>query len=82
MQSAETPISYRIGKCVAVQRSPLHGALLEAGASEDAASRAAEEVAELGNRIARVEARIPVLTWLMGIMLVINIGVVAVMFGR
>lgn len=51
---------------MALQLGALRNALLEAGASEDKADRAAEEVASYETRLASIESRLSVLTWMAG----------------
>ena len=51
---------------MALQLGSLRTALLEAGASEEKADRAAEEVAGYENRLAAIETRVSVLTWMVG----------------
>lgn len=49
---------------MALQLGALRTALLEAGASEEKADRAAEEVAGYESRLAGIESRLSVLTWM------------------
>jgi len=44
----------------------LRAALVNAGASDDLASKAATEVATYETRLANVESRLSVLTWMVG----------------
>jgi hypothetical protein len=51
---------------MALQLGALRNAPLEAGATADKADKAAEEVAGRDNRIAGVQTRLAVLTWMAG----------------
>jgi len=62
---------------MALQLGALRDALLEAGASPDSARKASEEVAGYEGRLAAIDSRLSVLTWMAGT----NIGLtVAVLF--
>ena len=52
---------------MALQLGALRTALLEAGASEDSATKAAEEVATYETRLASIDTRLAVLTWMVGL---------------
>jgi hypothetical protein len=62
---------------MALQLGALRDALIEAGASEDKASRAAEELASYENRLATIESRLGVLVWMVGTNLAVTLGVLA-----
>jgi phage shock protein A len=63
---------------MALRMGSLYDALrLAQGVSEDDARKAAEEVANYENRIARVEARLDTLTWMVGT----NIGLTLLVIG-
>ncbi len=62
---------------MALQLGALRNALLEAGATADKADKAAEEVAGYDNRIAGVETRLAVLTWMAGA----NLALTLLLFG-
>lgn len=51
---------------MALQLGALRNALLEAGASPDKADKAAEEIAGYENRLAGIETRLTLLTWMVG----------------
>ncbi len=51
---------------VAMQLGALRNALIEAGTSHPAAGKASEEVASYDTRIATIETRLAVLTWMSG----------------
>ena len=62
---------------MALQLGSLRNALLEAGATQEKADRAAEEVASYDNRISGVETRLAVLTWMAGA----NLGLTLLLLG-
>ena len=62
---------------MALQLGALRDALLEAGATMEKAELAAEEVASYEQRIAGVDTRLTVLTWMVGT----NIGVTLIVLG-
>jgi hypothetical protein len=49
---------------MALQLGALRDALIDAGATPDKASKAAEEVAGYENRLGAIETRLTVLTWM------------------
>ena len=51
---------------MALQLGALRDALLSAGVPPDKANKAAEEVASYENRLSAIEARLSVLTWMVG----------------
>jgi hypothetical protein len=51
---------------MALRLGALHDALLNAGADPDSARKAAEEVASYENRLAAIDTRLAVLTWIAG----------------
>lgn len=51
---------------MALQLGALRDALLEAGASPDAARKASEEAASYETRLAGIEGRLTTLTWMVG----------------
>lgn len=55
--------------------SELYDALLEAGASEEKARKAAESVAGFENRFASLEGKITLLTWMVSTNVVLTLGV-------
>jgi hypothetical protein len=55
--------------------SSLYDALLEAGASEEKARKAAEEAASYEQRFQSVERKLDVLTWICGTNVIITLGV-------
>lgn len=60
---------------MALQLGALREALIEAGASEEKARLASEEVATYENRLASIDSRLGVLTWMVGTNLVVTLGV-------
>jgi hypothetical protein len=65
---------------MALQLGALRTALLDAGAASDKADKAAEEVAGFDNRIASVETRLAVLTWMTGANIALTLLVLGSMF--
>jgi len=59
---------------MAIGLMKLNDALLAAGAPEDKARAAAEEVATYETRLAAVEARLTLLTWMVGTVIVLIVG--------
>jgi glutathione S-transferase len=61
---------------MAVMMGRLYAALREANVPEDKATAAAEEIAAYDNRLAAIESRLAVLTWMVGstIALVVAVG--------
>ncbi len=47
----------------------------DAGASPDKAERASEEVATYESRLASIDGRLTLLTWLIGVELVLTVGI-------
>ena len=62
---------------MAVMMGNLYAALVEAGASEPEARKAAEEVAGFENRLASLEGKLNLLTWMVGF----NIGLTLLLTG-
>lgn len=65
---------------MALMMSQLFDALRLAGAPEDRARAAAEEVAAYENRLANVETKLAVLTWMVGANIALTIAVVVKLF--
>ena len=65
---------------MAVMMGSLYSALVKAGAGEDDAKKAAEEVAGFENRLASLDARVLVLTWMVGFNLAMTVAVVGKLF--
>jgi phage shock protein A len=63
---------------MALMLGNLHDALTAAGATPELARKAAEEVAGYENRLAKVEAKLDVLQWMVGA----NIGLTLLVLGR
>lgn len=59
---------------MALQLGSLRDALREAGASEETARKAAEEVAAYENRLASLENKLNLLTWMVGFNLAMTAG--------
>lgn len=69
---------------MALQLGALRDALIEAGASEEKANRAAEELAGYENRLSKIDlqleqlgGRVTLLTWMVGTNLALTLGVLA-----
>jgi hypothetical protein len=65
---------------MALQPAALRDALLEAGASQESARKAAEQPAGYENRLAGSETRLSVLTWISGTNVALTIGVLIKLF--
>lgn len=61
---------------MALQLGALRDALLEAGASQDKATKASEEVAAYDSRLAAIEGRLNTLTWMVGSCLTLIVVVI------
>lgn len=62
---------------MALMLGKLYTALREAGADDNRAREAAEEVAGFENRLANVEAKLLLLNWMVGFNLILTIALVA-----
>ena len=60
---------------MALRPGALHDALLNAGADPEVARKAAEEVASYENRLASIDTRLPVLTWIAGSNLAMTLAI-------
>jgi hypothetical protein len=60
---------------MALRLGALRDALMEAGATVDKANKAAEEVAGDESRLASIDTRLSVLTWVAGTNLAATVGV-------
>lgn len=67
---------------MALQLGALREALLEAGASQEKASRAAEEVAAYETRLAGLDGRVQLLTWMVGFNLAFTLAILWRVFSR
>jgi hypothetical protein len=67
-------------KAMALMLAKLYTALREAGADDDKAREAAEEVASFENRLANVEASLMVLKWMVGFNLILTVAIVGMLF--
>jgi hypothetical protein len=65
---------------MALMLSKLNDALLAGGTPADKAQAASEEVAAYENRIAMVDTRLAVLTWMAGANLALTIGILFKLF--
>ena len=65
---------------MALMLAKLYTALREAGADDDKAREAAEEVASFENRLANVEASLMVLKWMVGFNLILTVAIVGMLF--
>ena len=62
---------------MAMMMSALYDALRSAGAADESARKAAEEVASFENRFAKVEGELAVIKWMVGFNLALTAGVLA-----
>jgi hypothetical protein len=60
---------------MALMMGKLHEALIGAGADPNAAREAAEEVANYDNRIAKVEADLVLLKWMLGFNIAMTLAI-------
>lgn len=60
---------------MALMMAEVYEALLEAGASEEKARKAAEAVAQYENRLAKIEADVGLLKWMVGFNLVATMAI-------
>jgi hypothetical protein len=60
---------------MALQLGALREALIDAGASPEKADKASEELAGYENRLASMDTRLTLLTWMVGFNLALTIGV-------
>jgi hypothetical protein len=58
----------------------LYSALKQAGADEDHARKAAEEVATYDSRMSTIENRLSVLTWMVGTNVALTLAIVGKLF--
>ena len=65
---------------MALMLSKLYLALKEANVPEDKAAAAAEEVASFENRLAGVETKLSLLTWMIGVNITLNFVVIGRLF--
>jgi hypothetical protein len=65
---------------MALQLGALRDALIDAGAQPDKARAAAEEAALYENRLASMDSRLSVLTWMVGANLALTIGILFKLF--
>jgi hypothetical protein len=59
---------------MALQLGALRDALIDAGAKPEKADKAAEELAGYENRLASIDSRLTLLTWMVGFNSVIMLG--------
>ncbi len=59
---------------MALQLGALRDALAEAGASADSARRASEEVASYEARLASIDGKLSVLTWMVATNIAVSVG--------
>jgi len=62
---------------MALMMSALYDALRTAGAGDDSARKAAEEVAAYDNRFAKLEAEVAVVKWMVGFNVALTAAVLA-----
>ena len=65
---------------MALQLGALRDALLEAGASPEKATKAAEELASYETRLAGIEGRLSTLTWMVGTNVALTVAVLFKLF--
>ena len=65
---------------MALMMGKLHEALIEAGANQNAAREAAEEIANYDNRIAKVEADLVLLKWMLGFNIAMTLAILWLVF--
>lgn len=65
---------------MALMLGALRDALIDAGAKPDKADRAAEELAGYENRLASVDTRLAVLTWMVGINVTLSLLLIGAAF--
>lgn len=65
---------------MALQLGALRDALIEAGATQEKADKAAEELAGYETRLAGIDTRLAVLTWMVGANLALTLAVIAKLF--
>jgi hypothetical protein len=65
---------------MAIMMRELSQALRAAGAPDDDAAKAAEEVAGFQNRLSSVATRLAVLQWMVGFNIALNVAVVVKLF--
>ena len=65
---------------MAVMMGNLYDALRSAGAEDEKARRAAEEMAGYENRFAKIETDIPLLKWMIGFNLAMTVAVLGKLF--
>jgi hypothetical protein len=65
---------------MALQLGALRDALIEAGASDAKAERAAEELAGYENRLASMDTRLAVLTWVAGANFALTVAIFVKLF--
>jgi hypothetical protein len=59
---------------MALQLGALRDALIDAGAKVEKADKAAEEVAGYASRLASMDSRLALLTWMVGFNLILTVG--------
>lgn len=65
---------------MAVMMGNLYAALVKAGAGENEAQKAAEEIAGYENRFAKIEADVALLKWMVGFNIAMTIAIVGKLF--
>ena len=65
---------------MAVMMGDLYDALRSAGAEDDKARKAASEVAGFENRLASLDSRVSVLTWMVGFNLAMTVAILGKLF--
>jgi hypothetical protein len=65
---------------MAMMMGNLYSALKQAGADEDNARKAAEEVATYDSRMSTIENRLSVLTWMVGTNVALTLAIVGKLF--
>lgn len=60
---------------MALRLGALYDALVETGLSKESAGKAAEEVAAYDNRIEKLDGKVTLLTWMVGVNLALEIAI-------
>jgi hypothetical protein len=67
---------------MALQLGALREALIEAGASDEKANRAAEELASYETRLERLDGRVALLQWMVGFNLALTVAILLLVLHR
>jgi hypothetical protein len=67
---------------VATMISEVYDAFIAAGAPEDKARKAAEALADYDNRFTRIDAELPVMKWMVGFVIALDVAILIRVFFR